>query len=150
MDVSGGTTTVTGIPVRIASPGILEEMISGRRAAVAVRSDGLFVSPETPARRGEAIRIYTIGLGQTNPPMDTNRVGSVDQRVNAVVTVGLDGSGVTTTSVHTAENLVGVYEVEFIVPATATIGADRSLSFLLVATDGQVLYSNPSVLSIGQ
>jgi uncharacterized protein (TIGR03437 family) len=150
MDVSGGATTVTGIPVRIASPGILEEMIAGRRAAVAVRSDGLFVTPELPARRGEVIRIYTIGLGQTNPPLDTNRVGSVDQRVNAVVTVGLDGNGVTTTSVHTAENLVGVYEIEFVVPATATLGADRPLSFLLVAADGQVLYSNPSLLSIGQ
>ena len=149
MDVSGGTTTVTGIPVRTASPGILEDVIAGRRAAVAVRSDGLFVSPDSPARRGEVIRIYTIGLGQTNPPQDTNRVGSVDQVVNAVVTVGLDDNGVKTTSVHTAENLVGVYEIEFLVPATAVLGSDRPISFLLVAPDGQVFYSNPSMLSIG-
>jgi len=150
MDVSGGTTTVTGIPVRISSPGILEEMIAGRRAAVAVRSDGLYVSPTYPARPGEVIRIYTIGLGQTTPAVDTNRVGSVDQKVGAVVAVGLDDKGVELISVHTAENLVGVYEIVFRVPLTVTQGADRPLGFLIEAVPGQVFYSNPSILSIGQ
>lgn len=150
MDVSGGTTTVTGITVRIASPGVLEDVIAGRRAAVAVRSDGLYVTPATPARRGEEIRMYTIGLGQTTPRVDTNRVGSVDQKVTVVVAVGLDDKGVELIDVHTAENLVGVYEVVFRVPMTATIGSDRPLGFLLEATPGQVLYSNPSVISIGQ
>ena len=150
MTVNGGSTTVTGIPVRLASPGILENVIAGRRAAVAVRSDGQFVTPTTPARPGETIRVYTIGLGQTTPAMQTNTVGSNDQLVGATVTVGLDGQGLVTTSVHTAENLVGVYEIEFVVPATAAVGSDRPFGFLLVTPDNQVWYSNSTVLSIGQ
>ncbi|MBI5281518.1 MAG: Ig-like domain-containing protein [Candidatus Solibacter usitatus] len=152
VNVSGGTTSVSGLQVRTISPGVLEDFISGRRAAVVIRSDGLVVTPETPARRGETVRLYAIGLGQTGPMIaETNRVGVPDQqKAKAVVAVGVDDKGVQTLSVHLAENLVGVYEVVFVIPSDATIGADRPLGFVVEAVPGQPVYANGSVISIGQ
>ena len=150
VSVSGGNTSVTGIPVRTLSPGVLEEVISGRRAAVVIRSDGLPVSPLLPARRGETVRMYVIGLGQTTPQANTNRVGVPDQNVLATVTVGLDGSGITPLAVQVAENLIGVYEITFKIPNDAAIGSDRALGLVVASSPDQPFWSNGSLISISQ
>ncbi|MBI4892390.1 MAG: hypothetical protein HY821_17330 [Acidobacteria bacterium] len=150
VNVSGGNTTVNNIAVRSISPGVLEDLISGRRAAVVIRSDGLVVSPETPARRGEEVRLYAIGLGQTSPLAETNRVGQPAQAVRAALAVGVDDKGVPLIRAELAENLVGVYEIVFQIPTDATIGPNRPLGIVLEETPGQPIYSNPSVISIGQ
>ncbi len=150
VNVSGGSTTVTNIAVRTISPGILEDIISGRRAAVVIRSDGLVVTPDTPARRGEEVRLYAIGLGQTSPLAETNRVGQPTQAVRAALAVGVDDKGVPLIRAELAENLVGIYEIVFQIPTDATIGSDRPLGIVLEETPGVPIYSNPSVISIGQ
>jgi uncharacterized protein (TIGR03437 family) len=147
--VSGGSSTVTGIPVLIASPGILEDNFPTGRRAVVIRSDGLVVTPETPARRGETLRVYAIGLGQTTPLAETNRVGMPDQFVKAAIAVGIDDQGVEVISAKMAENLIGVYEVIFVVPTTATFGNNRPLGFVMEVNPGQPLYANGSVIAIG-
>ena len=148
--VQGGSTTVTGIPILAASPGVLEDSFpNNRRAAVVIRSDGLVVTPETPARRGETLRMYAIGLGQTTPTADTNRVGQIDQFVRAAVAVGIDDAGVEVVSAKLAENLIGVYEIIFVVPQTATFGNDRPLGFVMEVSPGQPLYANGSIIAIG-
>lgn len=146
--VSGGDILVTGVPVRPVGPGILEDTLGGARAAIAIRSDGLRVTPNTPARRGEIIRLYVIGLGQTTPTAETNRVGMIDQKVNAAVAVGIDDRGVTPMSVHMAENLFAIYEVVFRVPADAVIGNARPLGLVIEPTPGQQFYANGSILAI--
>ncbi|MCL4794458.1 MAG: hypothetical protein KJZ84_07845 [Bryobacteraceae bacterium] len=148
--VQGGSTTVQNIQVLPASPGVLEDNFpGGRRAAVVIRSDGLVVTPETPARRGETLRMYAIGLGQTTPTADTNRVGQPDQVVRAAVAVGIDDAGVEVVSAKLAENLIGVYEIIFVVPQTATFGNDRPLGFVMEVNPGQPLYANGSIIAIG-
>lgn len=147
--VSGGNTTVTNIPLRSVSPGVIEDMISGRRAAVVIRSDGLVVSPETPARPGEEVRLYAIGLGQTTPAAETNRVGQPGQAVRATVAVGVDDKGVEVVRAELAENLIGVYEIVFKIPADAIIGNNRPLGFVIEETPGQPVYANGSVIAIG-
>ncbi|MCL4841680.1 MAG: hypothetical protein KJZ79_07565 [Bryobacteraceae bacterium] len=148
--VQGGNTTVSGIPILAASPGVLEDNFpNNRRAAVVIRSDGLVVTPETPARRGETLRMYAIGLGQTTPTADTNRVGQIDQFVRAAVAVGIDDAGVEVVSAKLAENLIGIYEIVFVVPQTATFGNDRPLGFVMEVNPGQPLYANGSIIAIG-
>ena len=149
VSIGGGNTTVIGIPVRPVSPGILEETINGRRAAVAIRSDGLVVTPSTPARRGEVVRMYVVGVGQTSPTAQTNRVGVPDQKVLAEVAVGLDDGGIQPISVLMAENLIGVYEVTFKIPDTAQLG-ERSLGLVVAPAPGQQFFGNGSSISIGQ
>ncbi len=146
--VSGGDVLVTGVQVRPVGPGILEDTLGGTRAAIAIRSDGLRVTPSTPARRGEIIRLYVIGLGQTTPTAETNRVGMIDQKVIAAVSVGLDDRGITPISAHMAENLFAVYEVVFRVPADATVGNNRPLGLVMEPAPGQQFYANSSTLHI--
>lgn len=146
--VSGGDILVTGVQVRAVGPGILEDTLTGTRAAIAIRSDGLRVTPSTPARRGEIIRLYVIGLGQTTPAAETNRVGMIDQKILAAISVGLDDRGITPISAHMAENLFAIYEVVFRVPADATLGNNRPLGLVIEPTPGQQVYANASTLVI--
>lgn len=149
--VQGGSSTVENIVVKAVSPGVLEDDFgNGRIAAVVIRSDGLVVTPETPARRGETLRMYAIGLGQTTPLADTNRVGQPDQVVKATVAVGIDDAGVEVVSAKLAENLIGIYEIVFVVPATASFGNDRPLGFVMEVVPGQPIYANGSIIAIGQ
>ncbi|NWF83082.1 MAG: Ig-like domain-containing protein, partial [Bryobacteraceae bacterium] len=145
---SGGEILVTGVPVRPVGPGILEDTLGGARAAIAIRSDGLRVTPNFPARRGEVVRVYVIGLGQTTPQADTNRVGSPDQKIRAAIAVGIDDKGVDVISAHLAENLIGVYEVIFRIPADATTGNARPLGLVIEPTPGQQFYANGSTIAI--
>ena len=159
-ELSGSTTTVivtvksvpatiAGIPVTTYGPGVLEEVDNaGRRYAIAIRSDGYRVTQQTPARRGERIRIYSIGLGQTNPAASTNTLGSPIQNVLVPVTVGLSNAGVSVISAKMADNLVGVYEVIFQVPADATTGDSIPLGFFIEATPGVPTFANGSAIPI--
>lgn len=150
VSVKGGNTAVQNIPVRPYSPGILEDFIGGSRMAILIRPDGSRVSPTNPARRGETIRAYLIGLGQTTPAAFTNRVGFPDQKVQAVLTVGINYSAATFRSAYMAMNLVGVYEVVFDIPQDAPTGS--SIPLTLSADDqvtGTRYFSNDSFIPIG-
>jgi len=146
--IDGASTLVTGVPVTPLSPGMIEDEIDGRRAAIVIRSDGLVVTKATPARRGETVRMYAIGLGQTDPLAETNRVGRPGQKVKATVAVGIDNAGVEVEEVKLAENLIGIYEVLFKIPADAQLG-DRPLGLVAAPQNGQAYYGQPSVIAIG-
>ncbi|MBN9658250.1 MAG: Ig-like domain-containing protein [Acidobacteria bacterium] len=148
VNVSGGSTNVLAIPVSLVSPGVLEDINGSRRAAVVIRSDGQTVTPATPARPGETLRMYAIGLGQTSPAAITNQVGTPDQKVLANIAVGLDNAGIQVISAQMAENLIGVYEITFVVPTTTTVG-DHPLGFVMEAVPGQPAYANGSILAVG-
>jgi uncharacterized protein (TIGR03437 family) len=148
--VKGGNTTVQNIPVRPFSPGILEDVIGGRRMAILIRPDGSRVAPDNPARRGETIRMYVIGLGQTSPQTFTNYVGFPGQKVRASLTVGIDfQGGVTLKDAFMAENLIGVYEVVFEIPLNARTGPEIPLSLSADdQTTGTRYFANDSFIPI--
>lgn len=148
--VDDSATTVTGIPVAPLSPGIIEDTIDGRRAAIIVRSDGLLVTKATPARRGETVTLYAIGLGQTTPTAETNRPGQSSQKLNAPVVVGIDNAGVEVVGANLADNLFGIYEVHFKIPEDANPG-DRVLALKAVGPDNRDYWaqSTGSIIPIG-
>lgn len=148
VSVDGISTLATGVPVKPLSPGMIEDQIDGRRAAIVIRSDGLVATKATPARRGETVRLYAIGLGQATPLAETNRVGRPDQKVTATVAVGLDNAGVEVVEAKLAENLIGIYEVLFKIPEDAQLG-DRPLGLVAEATPGQPFYAQGSVIPVG-
>lgn len=149
VNVSGGSTKVTGVPMTQISPGILEDIIEGRRAAIVLRPNGSRVSPSNPALQGETVRLFSIGLGQTSPTLLTNRVGIPNQSVLATIAVGINNAGVEVVAVNAAQNLVGIYEVDFVVPIDAATGPNQPLGFIAQAAGGQPVYGNGSVISIG-
>lgn len=115
-------TTVQNLPVAPVSPGILTDQIDGRTAALALGSDGRLITKLAPARPGETVRLFAIGLGPTTPPAETNRVGLPGQKTAGEVIIGFDGAGITPSESKLAENLIGIYEVQFVVPENATPG----------------------------
>jgi len=116
---------------------------------MAVRSDGLVVTPQTPARKGEIIRMYVIGMGQTTPAAETNRVGTPNQMIALPVQVGLEGGKVAKViEAKMAENLVGIYEIFFEIPEDAISGADRAIATSVVVAPGTAVWSNESKLSV--
>lgn len=148
VSIDGIATLATGVPVAPLSPGIIEDTIDGRRAAIVIRSDGLVATKATPARRGETVRLYAIGLGQTTPLAETNRVGRPDQKVAATVAVGVDNAGVEVVDVKLAENLIGIYEIFFKIPEDAQLG-DRPFGVVAAQQNGVPYYAQGSVIPIG-
>jgi uncharacterized protein (TIGR03437 family) len=156
--VGSGSTTVN-VNVLTISPGLFETTMSdGKMRAVLVRPDGSFVSLENPARRGEIVRMYATGLGQTTPPLATGQTvplvtdasGNLlpqDLNVNARVVVGVNNAGVRVVSAKYAYSMLGVYEVQFEVPADTATGNDAPFAIAVYQGDS-LLFGNPSAIPI--
>ncbi|MEP7364065.1 MAG: hypothetical protein ABI972_12485 [Acidobacteriota bacterium] len=149
----GGSTTVSSLPVVDYQPGLFETIDqNNRRYAVAIRSNGTYVTPENPARTGEIIRIFVTGLGQTAPSIIAGQTGS-GQVVLAEIVVGLNDAGVRVVSSTYSPNLVGIYEVAFEVPAAtpqSQLGPTRPLAVVAVRPNGQFVYGNGSNMAVSQ
>jgi len=138
--VNGGGNASTNIPINAVSPGIFQNIMSdGVSRAVAVRSDGSFADiggtdqydPTNPVRLGEVVRFYVTGLGATNPPSTSDSledpnsyVYNVQNNVEGTLEMGFPGTGILLqqVSAHQAPGLIGVYEVQGLIPANAPLG----------------------------
>jgi uncharacterized protein (TIGR03437 family) len=118
----GGTATVSNVAVQPYAPGIFETSVFGPKQAVAVHSDGSYVTPSSPARRGENIIIYLTGLGQTSPATGTNRAGTVGQNLLAPIVAGINNAGVPVVLVQAVTGLIGVYTITLTIPSDAPSG----------------------------
>jgi len=137
----GGASTSVQVTVMPAAPGIFQIAYSdGTARAVSLRSDGSFVSLTNPARRGEIVRVYVTGLGPTSPYVGTGQVDNPgadlygdDAQVTGTVAVGLSTvGGATVTSARLGANMIGVFEVAFIVPANAPQGNNIGFSVSVI------------------
>ncbi|MFN7996302.1 MAG: hypothetical protein U0Q18_22005 [Bryobacteraceae bacterium] len=157
-----GSTTVQNVPISAFSPGIFQTVMSdGKSRAVLVRPDGSFVSLENPARRGEIIRTYVTGLGQTTPPIATgqlvpfitddlgNLTPQIMDTVNQVV-VGVNNAGVRVVHARYAWNFIGVFEVAFEVPSDTATGNDVAFAVAIYSdqTKSTLIFGNGSSIPI--
>ena len=55
-------------------------------------SDGKYVTPSTPVTRGDTVRVYFTGLGQTTPTLATNQKPVDNENVVAPVIVGINNA----------------------------------------------------------
>jgi uncharacterized protein (TIGR03437 family) len=131
-----GVSSTVNVPVLAASPGIFETTMSdGVLRAVAIRPDGSWVSQTNPARRGEIVRAYATGLGVTSPTVGTNAsaIPGTDAVVQGALIMGVtntagQGEGVRVFNARVAPNLIGVFEIPFLVPSDAATGNNVSFS----------------------
>jgi uncharacterized protein (TIGR03437 family) len=155
-NVASAPFSVTVLPI---SPGIFQFTDSdGKMRAVLVRPDGSFVSVANPAGRGETIRMFVTGLGQTTPALFTNEFDPLvpdannnlapqDLPVNASVVVGVNNGGVLVVSAKYAYGMVGIYEVDFQVPENTATG--NNAPFAIAVYQGtNLLFGNPSLIPI--
>ena len=104
---------------------------------------------ENPARRGEIIRAFVTGLGPVTPPIATNSsaIPGTDSNVSSTIVVGVNNSGVRVVGAKYAENLIGVYEVDFQIPSDAQTG--NNIPFAVAVQQGNnLVFGNPSMIPI--
>ena len=134
--VGAAPPAIVSVPVLAASPGIFETTMSdGVLRAVAVRPDGSWVTLANPARRGEIVRAYATGLGVTLPSVGTNAtaIPGTDAIVQGALIMGItntagQGEGVRVSDARVAPDLIGVFEIPFLVPSDAATGNNVSFS----------------------
>lgn len=87
-------------------------------------SDYSLVTPANPAKRGEFLIMYLVGLGATNPTVATGAASPstvpLGQPTNAV-TMTIDGSPVTPAFIGLTPGGVGLFQINFQVPSNARL-----------------------------
>jgi uncharacterized protein (TIGR03437 family) len=168
VNVNGGGTATTNIPIYAVSPGIFQQVMSdGASRAVAIRSDGTFADiggadsydPDNPVRQTEIVRFYVTGLGATTPILHTDTVEDpnsyvfqVQSEVNGTVLLGFAGSGIVVNNLtaHAAPALIGVYEVDVLIPANAPTGNNVPIYISITPAGGTATASPNSTVPIVQ
>jgi uncharacterized protein (TIGR03437 family) len=166
VNVNGGGTASTNIPITAVSPGIFQQVMSdGTSRAVAMRSDGTFADignpdsydPTNPVRLGEIVRFYLTGLGATTPPIGTDAIENpnayiygVDATVNGNVSATFTGSNqaMEIISARQAPGQIGVYEIQVQIPSNAPTGANVPFSISIVPTPGATAVTASSTVPV--
>ncbi|MEO7144338.1 MAG: Ig-like domain-containing protein [Bryobacteraceae bacterium] len=149
VSVSGGSTTISGVPVLAIQPGLFQYQVNGQNYAIAFRPDGSLISPSNPAHSGETVRFIATGLNQVTPATGTGHLGVPGQEVNAQLVVGLSNSGVALRSAEYMVGAVGLYIVSFDVPAGNPTGSSQPLALAAVGADGVTLtFGNSSLIAV--
>ena len=102
---------------------------SGVGPAAVRHADFSVVTPDNPAKPGETLLLYVVGLGLVDTPLDDGAPAPTDKLVNANAAVGveiLDQNG----SYHTAKvdfkglapGFAGLYQINFVVPSDVPSG----------------------------
>lgn len=138
--VGDSSTTASSVPVRSYAPAFMETTDgAGNRVPLAIRSDGNLVSSSYPARRGETLTLYAIGLGQTNPQARTNVLGGFGQTITAPMAVAF-GSAAITLPAELSRQFISVYEINVVVPNNADLGPAVPLGLQIVPPGSGPLY----------
>ena len=143
----GGTSTVTE-QVQPYAPGVFQTTVAGQQMAVAVRSDGSYVSTSNPAHSGENIEIFVTGLGQASPALATGNAGAPGQSVAGSVVVGLNNAGVPLISAVPAPTLVGVYILTLQVPVGTQTGPAQPVGVVVFDAAGNPYFAQGTAIPI--
>src|SRR5688572_7368214 len=116
----GGQTGTQTFMLAPASPGIFTLSGSGTGDGVILHADNSLVSTANPARAGEQVVIYATGLGATNPSFPTGTAANQTNTTVLPVAVTIGGKDAAVTYKGLTQGLVGLYQVNAIVPAGLT------------------------------
>lgn len=112
------SSTVAGLPVVPAAPGIFTADGSGQGQAKASNYDGSANSPSNPASRGSIISILATGLGQTMPPGATGEITSENLKKPVLpISATIGGIEAVPHDVRPSPGQVeGVFELQLVLP----------------------------------
>lgn len=107
-----------------AQPGIFTKNQQGFGQGVILKGDSeVLAEPDTPAERGEEVRILCTGLGAVEPPLEAGQPApSPAPRVLAPVEVAIGGVPAQVKFAGLTPGLAGRYEVVVVVPLDAPSG----------------------------
>ncbi|MEX2264600.1 MAG: S8 family serine peptidase [Bryobacteraceae bacterium] len=130
------SSAVYSVPLSDYSPAVFEfdDSASGRRLAAVLDENFGLVTPANPARRGRVVSVYAHGLGPVDrtPPSGEPSSGEPLSRTQAQPVVTLGGRPAQVVFSGLAPFLVGLYQVNIVVPTDAPEG----LQPLIITANG--------------
>lgn len=121
---AGATSNRVTMYVNRTAPGVFAVPPTGLGYAAALHGDYSLITPQNPARPGEAIMVYLTGLGRTNPQIATGAAGPSAEplaRAVEVIDASLDGRAARILYSGMAPGLRG-YQINLEIPAATTAG----------------------------
>ncbi len=164
--LSGSTVPVTisanGLTVNLTAsiqqgaPGIFEYVLPDNvtKNAIMLHADGSLVTPQKPALGGETVRTYVTGL---IPPLTKSGASTVASNstvklsgvtITTPVLVAIDGAGIAPPSTTYAAGMIGVWQVEFVVPSGVAPNALTRFT-LGIPVDGKTVVAKASRFPLG-
>ncbi len=128
-DATANTIDVEPLAAGILAP--LSFKIAGKQYVGATHANGTFVSngaipgvASAPPQPGETLIFYGIGFGAVTPNsvVFAGAIAASSAKVNANVQFKIGGVNATVTSATIIQGLVGVYQFNVVVPASAPTG----------------------------
>ena len=140
-------TAVTPVPTTIdvtpVQPGVAA--YSGGGLIAQHSADYSLVTASSPAHPGETVIIYLVGMGATNPAVASGQPAPPPPLAYAVEqpTVTVDGQGAAVLFAGLTPGAVGLFQIDFTVPASAPMG---SLNVVIAQPGGS---ANAATLPVG-
>jgi uncharacterized protein (TIGR03437 family) len=144
LQLSGASTTVTGVLILQAQPGIFFYTGSNGKnyGQVISADDGTYITALNPAKRGHNYYLVATGLGQVTPPTATDSVGVNGQVIANSIIVGVSNLGVPVFAQFYQPGEVGIYIVGFTIPLTNPSGVDQPLALAITIPGQPIAFGN--------
>jgi len=131
------TSAPVTVAVTAAAPGIFA-VSQGRGQAALLNQDFTTNSPSNPARRGSAVQIFLTGHGATAPAAVSGQLPQAPYAAPALpVSVALGGRPARTLFTGLAPGLVGLLQINAVVPEDTTPGPDVALQVAVGGASSQ-------------
>jgi len=135
---SSGSSAAVPLIASTANPGVFTYEVGGVGQAKATNQDGTLngdgsiLSTDKPAPPGSVIQVYATGLGAVSPAVAAGTPTPLSPLSSTVstVTASIAGRAATVAFAGLAPGMIGVYQVNIIVPLSAPSGADRLLLYV--------------------
>jgi uncharacterized protein (TIGR03437 family) len=144
---NNGSIGTVNVPITAVQPGIFEYVPAGTALSYAaiMKPDGSVVGPSNPATRGSTVVMFLTGLGPTSPFLATGQPGPVPPATTIYqpVVVGLNSGAVPAVFSGAAPYFIGLDQVNFQIPANASVGSNITFS---VSVNG--VFSQPARIAV--
>jgi uncharacterized protein (TIGR03437 family) len=122
VNANGAFSTPAPLQVSAVSPGIATNLTTGE--IIAQHANYTQVTEASPAQPGEYLMFYLTGLGATSNPVATGAPAPLSplSYPSVSLTLTLNGSTIPTSFVGLSPTAVGLYQVNFQVPAATPAG----------------------------
>jgi uncharacterized protein (TIGR03437 family) len=135
---ASGSSLAVPLIASTANPGVFTYEAGGGGQAKAINQDGSpngdggILGTDKPAPPGSVIQVYATGLGAVNPAVaaGTPTPSSPLSATVSPVTANIAGRAATVTWAGLAPGMIGVYQVNIIVPLSAPSGGARLALFV--------------------
>ena len=113
---NGQTSAAQTFNLAAASPGTFIQGASNAGNGAILHADNSLVTPANPAHGNETVVVYCTGLGPTTPAFATGNAATGANRTANTVTASIGGQAATVVFSGLTAGLVGLYQVNVVVP----------------------------------